>query len=296
MKTSKSDKASIIIMYILISLFALLCLFPLLMAVSASFSSEKEIALKGFSILPRNFTFDTYKFLLGDKLDIIVNAYGITVFVTVVGTMLSLILTAAFAYSISVKEFRFSNQLAFIAYFTMIFSGGLLPWYIVLSKYYHLRDSISALILPYLMNVFNMFLVRNYYKSIPTEIFEAAKVDGASHFRIFITIALPLSKVGLVTVGMFCALGYWNDFQLALYFITKDTLYPVQYLLYNMLASIQFLGSGSSSAQQYGQHVVVPLQTAKMAMACLSVGPIILLFPFIQKYFAKGILVGGVKG
>lgn len=293
MKSELSDRLIVIFSYSFIVLFAMLCLFPLLMALSVSFSSEQAIGMNGFSILPQMPTLYTYQYLFSEQLDMLLNAYMVTIFVSVAGTLLAMIVTIGFAYTASLKNFRFGNTLSFIAYFTMLFTGGLLPWYLVCTRYYHLTNTIAALILPYSMNVFFMYLLRNYFRSIPTELFEAAKIDGAGHFTTLVRIMLPFSKIGLVTVAMFYMLGYWNDWYLALMFITKNNLNPVQYMLYCMLANTQYLSQNSNSGLT--QHVAVPLQTTKMALTCVTIGPIILIFPFVQKYFVRGIITGAIK-
>ncbi|MDE6984374.1 MAG: carbohydrate ABC transporter permease, partial [Lachnospiraceae bacterium] len=167
-------------------------------------------------------------------------------------------------------------------------------WYIMCTKYYHLTDSFLALILPCCMNAFNVFLLRNFFKSIPEELAEAAKIDGASYLRIFRVIYFPLAKVGLVTVGLFYALSYWNDYYLALMFVNRQQLYPLQYYLYNMLANVQFIANQANAS--LGYNINIPLETTKMATICVTIGPIILLYPFAQKYITKGVIVGAVKG
>lgn len=179
-------------------------------------------------------------------------------------------------------------------YIPMIFSAGLLPWYIMCTKYYHLTDSFLALVLPCCMNTFNVFLLRNFYNSIPEELAEAAKIDGASYIKIFVSIFFPLAKVGTITVGMFYALSYWNDYYLALMFINKQNMYPLQYYLYNMLANVQFIANQANAS--LGYNINIPLETTKMATICVTIGPIILLYPLAQKHITKGVIVGAIKG
>ncbi|WP_337103100.1 carbohydrate ABC transporter permease [Paenibacillus sp. YIM B09110] len=290
------DKVVLRLMNILLIALAIICLLPIILAVSASFSSETAIALNGFSLWPQDVTLDTYRFILSDKLTMIVKAYGVTVFVTAVGTITSVAVTTAYAYAISVRGFKNGDRLAFFSYFTILFSGGMLPWYILSTKYYHLNDTLAGLFLPYLMNVFFMYLQRNYFKSIPIEITESAQIDGAGYFKIFITIMLPLSKVSLVTICLFYAVQYWNDFFLPLMLVSDKDMYTLQYMMYNMLSNISYLATSTNKSILANANVVPPLETAKMAMTCLTIGPIILLFPFLQKYFVKGILIGSVKG
>ncbi|KQN99019.1 carbohydrate ABC transporter permease [Paenibacillus sp. Leaf72] len=292
---NQENKTLIIFFYACISLFALICLIPFVMAVSGSFSTESRLAAEGYSFLPRGFSLDTYAFMFGSKAEQILQAYLTSAVVTVLGTASAVLVTTAYAYVISVKGFRYRNFFAFMAYFTMLFSGGTLPWYILATKYYHLDNTLAGLFVPYLLNVFLMYLQANYFKSIPHEIIESAQIDGAGHIHIFFRIMLPLGQVGLVTISLFYALQFWNDFYLPLLLVSEERLYTIQYMMYNMMANIQYLASGNS-AQIGGAIVAPPLETAKMAMTCLTVLPIAILYPFLQRYFVRGIIVGSVKG
>ena len=218
----------------------------------------------------------------------------VTIVVTVLGTILSVIITTCFAYVISVKDFRHANKLAFFAYFTMLFSGGMLPWYLVCTKYYHLGNTLWGLILPYSMNVFYMYLIRNFIKGIPYELTESAKIDGVGHFQIFYKVILPLAKAGIVTIVLFYALTYWNDFYLPLMLVSEDKYFSMQYILYKMNANIQYLASNPNGMG--AGHIVLPTNTIKMAITCIAIGPIALVYPFVQKYFVKGVTVGALKG
>lgn len=293
-KQSRSDRALRIFFYIFIGVFAVICLYPLLLAVGTSFSDEVSVTVNGYSVIPKKFSLEAYKMILGSLGKNIMNAYCVTIAVTVAGTLFSVLISAAFAYVLTVKEFRPRGALNMFLYIPMIFSAGLLPWYIMCTKYYQLTDKFWALILPCCMNAFNVFLLRNFFKSIPEELAEAAKIDGASYLKIFGIIYFPLAKVGLVTVGLFYALSYWNDYYLALMFINKQKLYPLQYYLYNMLANVQFIANQANAS--LGYNINIPLETTKMATICVTIGPIILLYPFAQKYITKGVIVGAVKG
>lgn len=293
-KQSRSDRTLRTFFYIFIGFFAVICLYPLLLAVGTSFSDEVAVTVNGYSVVPKKFSLEAYKMILGSLGKNIMNAYCITIAVTVAGTLLSVLVSAAFAYVLTVKEFKIRSALNMFLYIPMIFSAGLLPWYIMCTKYYRLTDKFWALILPCCMNAFNVFLLRNFFKSIPEELAEAAKIDGASYLKIFGIIYFPLAKVGLVTVGLFYALSYWNDYYLALMFINKQKLYPLQYYLYNMLANVQFIANQANAS--LGYNINIPLETTKMATICVTIGPIILLYPFAQKYITKGVIVGAVKG
>ncbi len=293
-RTQKSDKILIGVFYVLLAIFSLICLIPLVLAISGSFSTESEVSLKGFSLLPRGFTLDIYRYVFNSQGETLLGAYMVTIVVTVLGTILSVIITTCFAYVISVKDFRHANKLAFFAYFTMLFSGGMLPWYLVCTKYYHLGNTLWGLILPYSMNVFYMYLIRNFIKGIPYELTESAKIDGAGHFQIFYKVILPLAKAGIVTIVLFYALTYWNDFYLPLMLVSEDKYFSMQYILYKMNANIQYLASNPNGMG--AGHIVLPTNTIKMAITCIAIGPIALVYPFVQKYFVKGVTVGALKG
>jgi putative aldouronate transport system permease protein len=245
-------------------------------------------------LLPSTFSFSSYEFIFKQPAQIL-KSYGITIFVTLVGTIVGLFLTAMTAYVLQRKDFRFRNAFAFYFFFTTLFSGGLVPWYVLIVTYLDLKNSLLAIIMPMLLNVFYIIIMRSFMSStIPDAISESAKIDGAGDFRIFISIILPLSKPALATIGLFIALNYWNDWYHALLFIENRDLYPLQYFLYNILNSISF---ANSAAAQAGVAVVaMPKESFKLAMTVVATGPIILLYPFVQKYFVKGITVGAVKG
>lgn len=283
--------------YLVVGIFTVSCFLPLWITFVASISSETAIVKEGFSLLPRDFTLDTYAFIIKNKGSMLLRAYGVSFASVVIGTVYSLTVMTGFAYAAAQKKenFRFAGVLSFFAWFTMIFSGGLLPWYILCTKYYGLQNNIWALILPYGMNVFYMFVLKSNFKAIPEELIEAAKIDGASDARVFFTIALPLAKVGLVSVILFMALQYWNDFYLSLYLITDTQLYNLQKLLYNMMSNVSAL-LRSSTLQAAKEHIVLPSNTARMAMTMFTVLPVLVFYPMAQKYFVKGITVGAVKG
>ncbi len=291
---TKADKITMLVFYIFLLLVTLFCILPIILAISGSFSNETSITLKGFSILPRDFTLDTYKYIFDNQGYMIGNAYKVTILVTLIGTFLSVCITTSYAYVVSVRDFRHANKFAFFAYFTMLFNGGMLPWYLVCTQYLGLKDSLMSLVLPYSINVFYMYLQRNFFKGLPYELTESAKIDGAGHFRIFIQIMLPLSKAGIVTITLFYALQYWNDFYLPLMLINDTELYSMQYILYKMMSNIQYLAANPSGS--YSSHIILPAQTIKMAITCIAIGPIILVYPFVQKYFVKGVTIGAIKG
>lgn len=277
-----------------IGFFALVCLYPLILTLSVSFSSEQAIARNGYSINPQNFSLDTYKYIFVNSGMKILKSYGVTIFVTVVGTLGALLITSMIAFSLSIKKMKYRNILAFICNFTIIFSAGLIPWYIVSVNVYGLKNSILALILPSIFSVWNMFLLRTYFAYISPSLYEAAEMDGANYFTIYLKVALPLSKTGLLTVGLMYALQYWNDWWHALIFINDNKLFPLQYYLYNILSNVNAISSGRIPSGASGS-ITLPAETVKMAITVITIGPIIFLYPFIQKYFVHGIMAGAVK-
>ena len=282
---------------LIVGIMALLCLFPFWVAVVNSFASENSVTLSGYSIIPKELSLDGYKYLLNNKGIMLLRSFGISFLIVIVGTAYTMFVTVCFAYAISQdrKDFPPANVLSFFSWFTTVFSGGVIPWYILCTRYYGLYNNLWALFIPSALNVFNMFVIRNSFKAIPKDLIEAARIDGASNLRIFLSIGLPLAKVGLVTIGLFTLLGYWNDFQLSLYLVNNSELFPVQKMLYTMMANISFLVSGSVDTSVLS-HAVLPTNTAKMVMTVLTVLPVACVFPLAQKYFVKGITVGAVKG
>jgi putative aldouronate transport system permease protein len=283
------------IIALVIGLFSLACLFPFLMVISGSLSTEKDIMQYGYSIWPKTITFDSYRILLLGS-NRIFEAYGVSTFVTIVGTVLSLFLTSMGAYVMARRSFKYRNILSIFVIITMLFSGGLVPWYIVIVRYLHLKDTIWALILPSLGNAFNMFLIRNFMLSIPEDLHESAKMDGAGEFRIYSRLIMPLALPVLATVGLFVALGYWNDWFLGLMFVDKQELQPLQLLLRTLISNVDFLKSSGNAAAMQRISAQIPSESIKMALTVITIGPIIFLYPFLQRYFVKGLMVGAVKG
>jgi ABC-type glycerol-3-phosphate transport system permease component len=218
----------------------------------------------------------------------------VTFFVATAGTAGSLCITAMLAYALSVRSVRYRNALALFCYFTMIFSAGLVPWYIIMTRYYKLVDSVWALIIPYLVNPYYMFLMRNYFQSIPESVSESARIDGASDWFVFTHIVFPLSGPIIATVSLFIALSYWNDWWLNLLLVTDPKIYTLQFQLFQILSNALFFNS--SASQGITVNIKVPTETIKMATTMVTIGPIVLLYPFLQRYFVKGIMIGAIKG
>ncbi|GLX67743.1 carbohydrate ABC transporter permease [Paenibacillus glycanilyticus] len=280
---------------LVISLFSLSCLFPFIMVISGSLSTENDIINYGYTLWPKHITFDSYRILfLGSNR--IIDAYGISILVTTAGTILSVFVTSMGAYVMARRSFKYRNILSVYVIITMLFNGGLVPWYIICVHYLNLKDSLWALILPMLANAFNMFLIRNFMHSIPEEINESAKMDGAGEFKIFYRLVMPLSLPVLATVGLFVALSYWNDWFLGLMFVDKQELQPLQLLLRTLVSNVEFLKSSSNASAMQRISAQIPSESIKMALTVVTIGPIVFLYPFVQRYFVKGLMVGAVKG
>lgn len=280
---------------LVIGLFSLACLFPFIMVISGSLSTEKDIMEFGYSLWPKTITFDSYRILLLGS-NRIAQAYGVSTFVTVVGTALSLFLTSMGAYVMARRSFKYRNILSIFVIVTMLFNGGLVPWYIICVRYLELKDTVWALILPSLANAFNMFLIRNFMLSIPEDLHESAKMDGAGEFRIYSQLIMPLALPVMATVGLFVALGYWNDWFLGLMFVDKQELQPLQLLLRTLISNVDFLKSSGNAAAMQRISPQIPSESIKMALTVITIGPIIFLYPFVQRFFVKGLMVGAVKG
>jgi putative aldouronate transport system permease protein len=293
-KTNRSDLLLQIFAYVFIGFIGFVCFYPLLMTLSVSFSSEKMIAMKGYSAIPQGFTLNTYIYIFGNSGKEILRSYGVTIFVTAVGTLLALTITSMLAFSVSIKDMKYRNVISFICNFTIIFGAGLIPWYFMCVNYYGLKDNIVGLIVPSMFSVWNMFLLRTYFKAISQSLYEAARIDGANYFQIYARIAMPLSKTPLLTVGLMYALQYWNDWWNALMFVDNKKLWPLQYLLYNVLSNVNAVKSGRLPAGA-AANIPLPSETVKMAVTIITIGPIIFAYPFVQKYFVSGVMTGAVK-
>jgi putative aldouronate transport system permease protein len=267
---------------------------PLLLIVSASLTDDSSIVRDGYRFLPSVFSLEGYSYILRDPTQIL-RAYGVSVSVSVVGAMLSLLVMSLLGYALSRAEFRFRNVLSFLVFFTMLFNGGIVASYILNTRYLGLSDGFPVLVLPYLVVPFYVLLLRTYFSSLPNEILEAARIDGAGEWRIFFRIALPLSLPALATVGLLMLLLYWNDYFLGLLYLKSPEKYPLQLLMFNILNNISFLTSSQQASSQLGD-VKVPTQSVRMAMAVLATGPMAFAFLLLQRYFVRGLTLGSVKG
>ncbi|MBP1994490.1 carbohydrate ABC transporter permease [Paenibacillus eucommiae] len=280
------------VLYLTLILLTVICIIPLWLVVSTSLTSENALTLHGYGLIPQEFSLDAYRYIWNDSKQLL-DSYKITILVTVLGTISALCFTSLLSYPLSRKDFVFRNPFSFYIFFTMLFNGGLVPFYILVSQYLHLKDTIWALIIPYLVQPFYVLLMRTFFATIPDSLIESAKIDGAGELYIFSKIIVPLSTPVLATVGLFISLIYWNDWYLGLLFIEDRKLLPLQYLLMTLMTNIEVM---SSNLQASAGLLRIPAETARMAMAVLAIGPIACIYMFFQKYFVRGLTVGAVKG
>ena len=281
-----------IMAYIFLVMVELLAFIPFFMLVVNSFASEKSIIPTGYSIWPREFSVAAYKLVFMTPVKIL-RAYGVTIAVTVIGTFCSLFFSSMAAYVMYRKDVQYRNVLAFFLFFTTLFNGGLMSYYMILMKYLHLGNTFWVLLLSPMFSVFNILILKNFFNgSVPDSLFEAAKIDGAGEFTIFLKVVLPISKAALASIGLFTALTYWNDWWTGMMFVKNENLHSLQYTLYQILSSATY----ASSMVNAPVVVNTPKESLKLAMTVIATGPIIFLYPFVQKYFVAGMTIGAVKG
>ncbi|WP_256760743.1 carbohydrate ABC transporter permease [Cohnella sp. WQ 127256] len=293
---SFGDRTMLFVFYLAIGLFAAMCVIPMWIALMASFTNELELIRNGYSLWVRSFDLTAYQLIFTGTTSVY-RAYGVTVLTTIAGVILTVFLTSSFAYPLSVKSLKYRNKLTFFCYVTMVFNGGLVPTYILTTRFLHMQNSIWVLIIPAALNGFNVFLMKNYFATLPDALAESAKIDGASEVYIYFKIILPLSMPILATIGLFAAIGYWNEWFRVLLFISEQKLFTLQFLIMRLQQQAEFLNSSlSASARAALGGQMVPTIGIRVATAMVSIGPIILLYPFLQKYFIKGLTIGAVKG
>lgn len=299
MTNSKKAKRFQFWINVVLILITLSIVLPFVLVFISSLTDENTLIRNGYSFFPEKFSFYAYSYIIrqGEK---ILRAYGITIFVTIVGTAANIAMSSLLAYPLSVKKLPYRRAITFFVFFTMLFNGGLVPTYLMYVNYLHIKNTIWALIVPgFLLSANNVLMIRSYFNtSIPDALFEAAKIDGAGHMKIFTSITLPLGKPILVTMGLFSALGYWNDWTNGLYYITDTSLFSLQNLLNRILQDVQFLSSSTLSQAAGGAaaQTTMPSVSIRMAISVVGILPIMILYPFFQKYFVKGITIGAVKG
>lgn len=283
-----ADRRLRLAIHLLLFVVSVVVLLPVVLVVASSFSTEHAIGKYGYGFFPREFSLDAYRFLFNSGAQI-PQAYKVSMVVTFGGAALSLLVMSLIAYPLSRPDFRLRRPLSFYVFFTMLFNGGLVPFYIMMTQYLHLANTLWALIVPYLVIPFYVLLLRTFFAGIPFELIEAAKLDGAGEWRIFLRIVLPLSTPALATVGLFSILTYWNDWFLALLFIADPDKYPLQYLLYNINVNIAAVGNNLTMG------ITPPTNTGRMAMAVLAIGPVAFAFLFVQRFFVRGLTLGSLK-
>ena len=282
---------------VLMIVLAICCLFPFLLLIMSSLTDETTLIREGYSIFPSKFGMESYNYLWKNA-DQIGRAYGITVLITAVGTTASLLMTVMMAYPLSRREFVGRNVCAFYVFFTMLFNGGLVPTYIMYTRYLHIKNTRWALLIPSLLiSAFYVIMMRTYFTTnIPEAVIEAARIDGAGEWRILFTIVLPMSMPMIATMALLIGLGYWNDWKNGLYYLTDNRLFSIQNMLNNMLKDVQFLKSGADASAASDVLQDMPSVGIKMAIAVIGALPVMIVYPFFQKYFVKGITIGAVKG
>lgn len=291
MKRKHRGQIGLHIVFILISMIYIL---PLILVISVSFSSEQSLVTAGYSLIPREFSLEAYKTVFANPAQIL-QSYKVTIFFTAVATVLTILIMGVMAYPLSRPGFLLKNPVTFFVFFTMLFSGGMVPSYLLIVKYLKLGDTIWVYILPGLVSAWNLIVIRTNYKNIPDELIEAAKIDGARETYICFKIVMPLSKATLASIGFLFMVGKWNDWLTTSLYIRDSRLYSLQYLLQRILRETEFLKQ-LAETDMLAKGEVFPAETVRYAMAIVAAGPMLVIFPFFQKYFAKGMTIGAVKG
>jgi putative aldouronate transport system permease protein len=293
---SKSREDAVVqgIIHIILGLLSLTALLPFVLLITSSLTAETSLLVDGYSFFPRQWSLEAYNYVFRTNGENVFRAYGITFLVTVMGTTLSLLIAPMLAYALSRKDYRRRRIITFLVFFTMLFNGGLVPSYIMWTRLFFIKNTIFALIFPQLLfNGFYIMLMKSYFSmNVHPSLIEAAKIDGAGEFRIYFEIVIPLSLPIVAAIGLMVGIGYWNDWQLGLYYITNPKLYNLQNLLNRIITNAKFL---ATIASDISVQVELPSIGVRMAMAVIGVIPIMVLYPFFQRYFIKGITLGGVK-
>ncbi len=294
MKKKKKISAGQIVLNVIFIIVSLSFIIPLILMISISISSEDAITQYGYTILPKAIGWDGYKAVFKNPKQLL-DAYKVTIIFSVVATFLSVLVKALAAYPLSRPIYKLKKATTMMMFFTMLFSGGLVPSYILNTKYLHLDNTIWIYILPALVSAWDIFIMRTFFQGLPNGLVEAAKIDGASEYRVFFTIVLPLSTPVLASLGFMYLIGKWNDWNTALIYIRDTELYSLQYLLQRILREAEFINTMAKTGES-AVDFVPPTETMRYAMAVLAAGPMMFVFPFFQKYFAQGLTIGSVKG
>lgn len=282
---------------VILAVLSLICVIPFIFVIIISFTDEASLAMNGYRFIPEKLSFYAYEYIVSAGENII-KSYGVTIFITIVGTIIGLLLTGTYAYALSRKTYAFRKFFTTVITIPMLFSGGMIANYLIVTKVLMLKDSLWALILPLCLNSFNIIVLRTFFKtSIPDAVVESAKIDGASEWRLFFQIVIPMALPGLATIGLFLTLGYWNDWFNAMMYMDNKDLIPLQYLLIQIESSIDWLASNKSMMGVDGIQAAanLPKETIKMAIVVISTLPIIFAYPFFQRYFVNGLTIGAVK-
>ncbi|MBQ8232446.1 MAG: carbohydrate ABC transporter permease [Lachnospiraceae bacterium] len=281
-------------LHVLFLIMTITYIVPFLMVISVSFTDEKALVREGYHLIPSEFSTAAYRMVFSDPTQLL-NSYGTTIIFTAIATFLAVLIMGIMAYPLSRPHYRFKGPVTFLVFFTMLFSGGMVPSYLLIVKYLHLNNTIWVYILPGLVSAYNLIVIRTNYKSLPGELIEAAKIDGASELYICFKIVMPLCKPVLASIGFLFLVNKWNDWNTSLLYITDPKLYSLQYLLQKILKESEFLMQLAETGQLMGGEVF-PTESFRYAMAMVAAGPVLVVFPFFQKYFAKGMTLGSVKG
>lgn len=279
--------------YALIGLFALACVIPFYLIIIASFTSDSTLIREGYPLFLKELSLESYHLCLKNPTAIL-RSYATTIGVTLVGTLMAVLIATMTGYVLSRQDFVWRNKFSFFFFFTTLFSEGLVPWYMMCVRYLNFKNNYLGILLPLMFSVWNMIIAKSFMAGIPSAISESAKIDGANDFVIFVRLILPLSKPLLATLSLFSALAYWNDWYNCMLYVTDENMFTLQYYLQRMLGSAEAM---RIVAEKSGLPLTsVPLESMKMAMTVIATGPIVLLYPFVQRYFVKGLTIGAVKG
>ncbi len=294
MKNKKKLAWGQIILHVVFITMITCYIVPFILCISISFSDESSLVREGYSLIPKVFSTDAYKMVFNNPRQLL-QSYGVTILFTFAATVLAVLTMALLAYPLSRPNYKFKGVLSFFVFFTMLFSGGMVPSYLLIVRYLHLNDSILVYILPGLVSAYSVMIIRTNYRCIPNELIEAAKVDGAKELFIFFRIIMPLSKPVLASIGFLFLVNKWNDWMTSMLYIRNPRLYSLQYLLQRILNEAEYLRQLADTGLLMGGEVF-PTESFRYAMALVATGPVLIIFPFFQKYFAKGMTLGGVKG
>ncbi len=288
-------KDKVIFEHIVLILLSLICIIPFLLVLSISFSNEVDVAKNGYSLIPRIFDLKAYEYVFSNSSQV-VRSYIITISSAFIGTFLSVIVMSLYAYPLSRRNFRQKKFFSFYIFFTMLFSGGLVPSYILITRYLHLGNSFWVLVIPGLVVPFHVFMLRTFFQQIPESVIESAKIDGCNSWTILFKIVFPQAIPALATVSLMGILSRWNDWYTCLLYINDDNLLTLQYLLQRIMMNVEMMKSNMLNIPEGLTKTALPTETMRMAMAVVTTGPIVFIFPFFQKYFVSGLTVGAVKG